>query len=124
LFERCIPKLSVYDKFEVVDSEGKIEELAKKVEEIKNQQFEAQKTITHTIVESMVADMEEYMSRGGKFPESDMAVFLRGEMDDRLYKQLEKLEKTTGKKYQVDPKKIGLTKKMMDEYAEKLGEEV
>ena len=38
LFERCIPKLSVYEKFEVVDSDERIGELEKKLEEFENKE--------------------------------------------------------------------------------------
>jgi len=63
------------------------------------------------------------MARGGKFPDSELAVVIKSEMDNRLWEQLAKLEKSTGKKYKVDLKKIGISKEMMKEYEEKLSED-
>ncbi len=48
---------------------------------------------------------------------------INGEFGHCLYKQLKKLEKTTRKKYKVNPKEIGVSKAQMDEYGRKLGEE-
>jgi len=100
LWDEIEPEILIYDLTkkdnqikELKKANSKIDDLAKQVEEIKNQQFEAQKTIAHTIVEGTAADLEEYMARGGKFPDSELAVVIKSELDDRLYKQLEKLEK-------------------------------
>jgi len=130
LWDEIEPEILIYDLTkkdnqikELKKANSKIDDLAKQVEEIKNQQFEAQKTIAHAIVEGTAADLEEYMARGGKFPDSELAVVIKSELDDRLYNQLAKLEKTTGKKYKVDTKKIGISKKMWKEYEEKLGKE-
>jgi len=121
LYKKAEPDLFIYEQKPVPEE---IQELKQKLEEIKNQQFEAQKTIAHTIVESVAADLEEWNARGGKLPKESMdAEELRGKITDRLYKQYETLQKVTGKKYKVDIKKIGISKDKMDEYGEKLDAE-
>jgi len=111
LWNEIEPEILIYDLTKkdhqikkLKEANSKIDDLAKQVEEIKKQQFETQKVLTHTIVEGTIVDLEEYMDSDGK--RSDKVWKLKNDLDDRLYKQLDSLKKATGKKYQVKIEEI------------------
>jgi len=89
-----------------------IQELTKKVEEIKDQQFETQKFLTHSVTESMFASLDEFYGAGRKIPKGNEKAWERRiVIRDNLLNQIKKLEKVTGKKYQVTPKIMNEKKK-------------
>jgi len=83
----------------------KIKELAKTVEEIKNQQFETQKTLTHAVMENVVASLAQWDHAGGKMPKGMEKAWKRNlEFENDLFKKIKELGKSTGKKYKVNLK--------------------
>jgi len=86
---------------------SKIDDLAKKVEEIKSQQFETQKALTHTYIENTYASLEEWFRNDGKIPKGDKKAWnLRKDADNRLLDQIAKLRKATGKEFKVKLEEI------------------
>jgi len=110
------PELLVYDhsrksaeierlkreKSELERNEDKIQELSKTVEEIKNHQFETQKTLTHSVIEGLVASLDEWGRAGGKIPKGKEKAWKRKlELENRLFREIALLRKSTGKEYKV-----------------------
>jgi len=89
----------------VEEKDAKLEELAKTVEEIKNQQFETQKTLTHSVIESLVESLAEWDRAGGKVPKGKKEAWKRKlELENRLFREIALLKKSTGKEYKVNLK--------------------
>lgn len=118
-YKKAIPELTIdqTEKHEAViesqkkkitelsKKEDQIQELAKTVEEIKNQQFETQKLLTHTAMDAFVTSLVEWSMAGGKPPKGMKEVWKkRVEVEGSLFEQISKLRKATGKPYKVSVK--------------------
>ncbi len=89
----------------VEEKDAKLEELAKQIEEIKNQRFETQKTLTHSVIEGIVASLDEWGRAGGKIPKGKEKAWKRKlELENRLFREIALLKKSTGKKFKVNLK--------------------
>ena len=105
-YELVEPKITIQIE-ESDEIEAVREELTKKIEEIKNQQFETQKFLTHSVTESMFASLDEYYKAGRKIPKGNEKAWERRiVIRDNLLDQIKKFEKVTGKKYQITPKSM------------------
>jgi len=118
-FRKAIPELTVSDverKQTLIESQKKeitelskrdlqVDALSKTVEEIKEQQFETQKILTHTLFDIYSAGLEEWDIAGGKIPKGLEEVHERRlDIEHNLLNQVSKLRKATGKPYKINVK--------------------